>query len=71
MQTVINNNERVFQVVDSWHRGVFCNLADLNAVIKQIDDNVTIYHFWNSRREKASKMLLEDMFEAQGLTKEF
>jgi hypothetical protein len=71
MITTINSNERVFQVVDSWGRGVFCNISELGSVVNEINDDVTIYHFWNSKREKASKSLLKDMFEASEIIKNF
>ena len=74
MVTTINNNQRVFQVVDSYGRNYFCNLKQLNEVIKEnnlVEGYYTINHFWNNKPKKASKKLLKEMFEAQGIEKQF
>ena len=74
MVTTIDNNQRVFQVVDSYGRNYFCNLKQLNEVIKEnnlVEGYYTINHFWNNKPKKASKKLLKEMFEAQGIEKLF
>lgn len=74
MVTTIDNNQRVFQVVDSYGRNYFCNLKQLNEVIKEnnlVEGYYTINHFWNNKPKKASKKLLKEMFEAQGIEKQF
>lgn len=74
MVTTIDNNQRVFQVVDSYGRNYFCNLKQLNEVIREnnlIEGYYTINHFWNNKPKKASKKLLKEMFEAQGIEKLF
>ena len=74
MVTTIDNNQRVFQVVDSYGRNYFCNLKQLNEVIREnnlIGGYYTINHFWNNKPKKASKKLLKEMFEAQGIEKLF
>ena len=74
MVTTIDNNQRVFQVVDSYGRNYFCNLKQLNEVIKEnnlVEGYYTINHFWNKKKKKASKKLLKEMFEAQGIEKQF
>ena len=74
MITIIDNNQRVFQVVDSYGRNYFCNLKQLNEVIREnnlIEGYYTINHFWNNKPKKASKKLLKEMFEAQGIEKQF
>lgn len=74
MVTTIDNNQRVFQVVDSYGRNYFCNLKQLNEVIREnnlIEGYYTINHFWNNKPKKASKKLLKEMFEAQGIEKQF
>ena len=74
MQTVIDNNQRVFLVVDSYDRNYFCNLNGLNEVIERNalrEGYYTIFHFWNNKPKKATKKLLTEMFEAQGITKNF
>ena len=74
MVTTIDNNQRVFQVVDSYGRNYFCNLKQLNEVIREnnlVEGYYTINHFWNNKPKKASKKLLKAMFEAQGIEKQF
>ena len=74
MVTTIDNNQRVFQVVDSYGRNYFCNLKQLNEVIKEnnlVEGYYTINHFWNNKPKKASKKLLKEMFEVQGIEKQF
>ena len=74
METTIDNNQRVFQVVDSYGRNYFCNLKQLNEVIREnnlVEGYYTINHFWNNKPKKASKKLLKEMFEAQGIEKQF
>ena len=74
MVTTIDNNQRVFQVVDSYGRNYFCNLKQLNEVIREnnlVEGYYTINHFWNNKPKKASKKLLKEMFEAQGIEKLF
>lgn len=74
MRTEIDNNQRVFQVVDSYGRSYFCNLKDLNQVIKENnlrEGYYKVFHFWNSKQKIATKKLLTEMFEANGITKEF
>lgn len=73
MKTVIDNNQRVFQVVDSFGRSIFCNLGQLNEAIKFTDssrDYFTIYHFWNSKPKKCSYKFLKEMFESNNMTLE-
>ena len=74
MVTTIDNNQRVFQVVDSYGRNYFCNLKQLNEVIREnnlVEGYYTINHFWNNKPKKVSKKLLKEMFEAQGIEKLF
>ena len=74
MVTTIDNNQRVFQVVDSYGRNYFCNLKQLNEVIREnnlVEGYYTINHFWNNKPKKVNKKLLKEMFEAQGIEKLF
>jgi hypothetical protein len=74
MITTIDNNQRVFQVVDSYGRNYFCNLKQLNEVVREnnlIEGYYTINHFWNNKPKKVSKKLLKEMFDAQGIEKLF
>ena len=74
MFTTIDNNVRVFQVVTSTGKQVFCNLDQLNTVVEMlgtIEGYFTIYHFWNNKSKKVSKKYLRELFEANGLTLDF
>lgn len=74
MVTTIDNNQRVFQVIDSYGRNYFCNLKQLNEVMRENNLRAgyyTINHFWNNKPKKVSKKLLKEMFEAQGIEKLF
>jgi hypothetical protein len=67
MKTTIDNNLRVFQVVDSLGHEWFCNLQDLNMVINENNlrsDYFKIYHFLNNKPKVATKKMLRDMFAA-------
>jgi len=74
MKTEIDNNQRVFQVIDNHSRNYFCNLDQLNQVIKENnlrEGYYKVFHFWNNKPKRASKKLLTEMFEASGIVKEF
>ena len=66
MKTTINNNLRVYQVITSLGRQYFCNLSELNKVIKADGCKAgyfKIYHFWNNKAQKVSKKDLKSFFE--------
>lgn len=71
MKVQINNDHRIFIVVDSWGKSSVCNLEDLNKVVKSIDDDVKIYHLWNGKQTKATKKQLKEMLEIADLKIEF
>lgn len=74
MKTVINNNLRVYQVLTSTGKQVFCNIEDLNRVIEELNTHqgyFKIYHFWNNKAQKVSKKDLKSFFEGAGLKQEF
>jgi hypothetical protein len=74
MQTVINNDLRVFQVTTSTGKQVFCNLHQLNEVVKELECRegyFKINHFWNNKAQKVTKKHLNELFEANQLVKEF
>jgi len=74
MITTINNDLRVYQVIDSLGRNYFCNIEELNRVI---NDNqlragyFKIYHFWNNKPRRVSKKDLLSFFEGAEKTQEF
>ena len=74
MTTTINNKLRVYQVVTSTGNQVFCNITELNAVVKEIGAHLgyfKINHFWNNKAERVSKKDLKTFFEGSQLTQEF
>lgn len=74
MKTTINNNERVYQVVTSTGQQVFCNIEQLNEVIKFLDTKegyFRIFHFWNNGPERVSKKDLKTFFDGAGLKQDF
>lgn len=69
MKTTINNNQTVFQIISQgWSaKQIFCNLADVPAVITQEfepEDAFIIYRTWNFRMKKMSKKSMNEMFAA-------
>lgn len=74
MKTVINNNLRVYQVVTSTGKQAFCNIEQLNKVVKDlqcIEGYFKIFHFWNNKPQKLSKKDLKAMFEGSQLKQDF
>jgi hypothetical protein len=74
MNTTINNNLRVFQVVTSVGKQAFCNLDELNNVMANLCTHAgyfKIYHFWNNKPKRASKKLIDEMFAAMEQKREF
>lgn len=70
MKTVINNYERVFQIVDSFNRSIFCNLKDISTCIDENDLRAgyfKIYHFWDSKQKVVSKKYINEMLVANNL----
>lgn len=69
MITTIDNNQRVFQVVDSHGRSTFCNLSDLNTVCADLRAGYfKIFHFWNSKPQRVTKKYLRELAEANQIT---
>ncbi len=74
MKTEINNNLRVYQVVTSTGKQAFCNIEQLNEVVKELQciaGYFKINHFWNNKPQKLSKKDLKTMFEGSQLKQEF
>jgi hypothetical protein len=74
MKTQIDNNLRVYQVVTSLGQQAFCNITDLNQVIKEFgcrEGYFKIYHFWNNKAQKVSRKDLLSFFEGSQLKQEF
>jgi hypothetical protein len=61
-------------VVTSTGKQAFCNIEDLNAIVKDLGTNAgyfKVYHFWNNKAQKVSKKDLLAFFEGAGLKQEF
>jgi hypothetical protein len=74
MITTINNDLRIYQIVTSTGRQYFCNIEDLNQVIKDskaIPGYFKIYHYWNNKAQRVSKKDLKAFFEGSQLKQEF
>lgn len=74
MTTVINNNERIYQVISSLGKQWFCNIEDLNTIVKdnQLREGYfKIYDFWNNKPKKVSQKNLKLFFEGANLKQDF
>ena len=74
MKTLINNDSRVYQVLSSTGKQFFCNIEDLNEIVKNNDlqpGYFKINNFWNNKPQKTSKKDLKSFFEGAGLKQEF
>ena len=66
MKILLNSNERVFQIVTSTGKQVFCNLKHITSVLAElqaVEGYYKIYHFFNNKPKKASKKMLAEMVE--------
>jgi hypothetical protein len=74
MNTIINNTERIYQVVTSTGKQFFCNIEQLNEVVEQAQTRegyFKIWHFWNNKAEKVTKKDLKTFFEGANLKQNF
>jgi hypothetical protein len=74
MQTVIKNNERVYQIISSLGKSWFCNIEDLNTIVKENtlrEGYFKIFHFWDNKPKKVSKKDLKAFFDGANLKQEF
>lgn len=74
MQTTINNNLRVYQIVTSTGSQVFCNITDMNNIISELNARegyFKVYHFWNNKPEYLTRKKLDILFEGSQLKREF
>ena len=74
MKTTIDNNLRVYQVTTSTGKQAFCNIEQLNEVIKDLQtqpDYLKIFHFWNNKPQKVTKKDLKAFFEGAQLKQDF
>ena len=74
MKTTINNSLRVYHVTTSTGKQAFCNIEDLNQVVKELDTHqgyFKIFHFWNNKPQRLSKKVLDQMFDGSQLKRDF
>ena len=74
MKTTIDNALRVYQVVSSYGNQWFCNIEDLNEIVRENNlrsGYFKIFHFWNNKPQKVSAKDLKAFFEGAQLTQEF
>jgi hypothetical protein len=74
MKTTINNDLRVYQVITSTGKQVFCNITELNQVVKDLNTHpgyFKINHFWNNRAQRVTKKDLKSFFEGANLKQDF
>lgn len=74
MHTTIKEGLRVYMIVTSTGKQMFCHIQDLNRIIKEMGANpgyFKIYHFWNNKQTKISKKDLLKMFEGSQLKQQF
>jgi len=69
MNTVINNNQRIFLVTGDYNQSFICNIADLGKCCNEIQDknSIKIQHKWNNRFVRCSKKSIIDMLKALDL----
>ena len=74
MKTTIDNNLRVFQIVDSIGHQFFCNLDQINEVVSEnglIHGYFKVYHFWNNKPQIVTRKYLRELFEANQIEQTF
>lgn len=74
MITTLNSNLRTYMVVGDYGHAVFCNLPELNQVVREMKYRkgyFKIYDFWNNKPKKVSGKSLKDHFAGICLTQEF
>lgn len=74
MKTTLTEGLRVYMVVTSTGKQMFCHIQDLNQVVKYLEAQpgyFKVFHFWNNRQMKLSKKDLRAMFEGSQLTQQF
>lgn len=74
METKIDNWQRVYLVVSDYGKSAFCNIADLNQVVRELgckEGFFKIFHFWNNKQKRVTKKDLSAFFEGAQLKQEF
>jgi hypothetical protein len=74
MKTTIESDLRVFMVLTNTGKTAFCNIQDLNMVVKEMkckEGYFAIYDIWNNKPRKVTQKSLNLFFEGAGLTQYF
>jgi len=74
MNITLKEGNRVYQVTTSTGKQIFCNIDDLNKVVKYLgcrEGYFKIYHFWNNKAQRLTRKALDELFEGAQLKKEF
>lgn len=74
MITTIDNNSRVFQVTYGNCNQIFCNIHDLNMLVKANElrkGYFKIFYFENNKPKKCSKLMLRNFFDGVQLSQTF
>lgn len=74
MKTTINNDLRVYQILDSNGRQFFCNIEDISRIVRKNNMHAgyfKIFHFWNNKAQRVSKKDLKAFFEGAELKQDF
>lgn len=74
MKTTIDNSLRIYQVTTSTGKQFFCNIEDLNNVVRESGAAAgyfKVFHFWNNKAQKLSRKDLDRMFEGSQSKREF
>ena len=74
MKTTIDNNLRVFQIVTSTGKQVFCNLDELNNVMSNLSTHAgyfKIWHFWDNKPKRVSRKYIDEMYAANNDKRNF
>lgn len=74
MNITLKDGHRVYQVTTSTGKQMFCNIDDLNKVVKYLECRegyFKIYHFWNNKPQRLSRKSLDQMFEGSQLKRDF
>ena len=74
MTTILDNNQKVFQIVTSTGKQAFCNFDDLNRTVESLETHegyFKIFHFWNNKPKLVTKKFLKEIFEGHRIKQEF
>jgi hypothetical protein len=74
MNTSINNDLRVYQIITNSGKQIFCNIDELNNASANLSTNkgfFKVYHFWNNKAQYLNRKNLDLMFDGSQLKRKF